>query len=1115
MNIKLQISQWKEELLAPNKTDVLVNLDPDTNALEVGKEIIENEKISLPIERRINKLFKAHQQSIKESGTPIFGVCKNTVKFDLDNRSYTLPLFIANCSIKKNRLNQNFDIEQNEAFYLNPYLTKLVNLTEEFEDTEQFQDWCSSNRFEIEISIGQWIANVHPHRFILVKELERIEKLNKLSHGTMQLLGDEGQDQSELDLNEGELFNSDSDQQAVYDKARLENLVVQGPPGTGKSQVITNLIGKAVANNNSTLLVAEKKVALQVIYDKLKSFDLHHFCLLHHHELNARDFIRSLEQTWNLLENRQKVQRQFSTPSKFALDGLDLTLERLRQPELIGGVNYSEFKSMSRNSNFKSVDFFADVPDIPTWKSDKEQLKKLEIEDLSDEWTYLKSSVFESDIAHLEKKLIKIRSLIEEISIPEISRKSIDEMMKKSGIASLFFYDDLLISPEIFKPNSSIQKKFVKHFNNLIKLTEECTALEDEKKHWKRNFSLSELQEYISVLASSSKFGLRSRFQRKKLLKYTDLDLKDARSTLQNLIDLKKKEDELIKTKQAIRKLGLSDDMGELEHINYVIRRSKQVDNNIIQELTKCTGEQLQEYKKLADQLSSVNSLIVENILIEPNKSIKPIIQKLISRLGKIAANLDSIKSISDKTKKVWRLTSSIKKAEDTILYSHWNQFSGRFPELAKMDNAALLAKLNNIIELKKAEHQHFGVFILDSIQQNFEDYSSLLGIPARKLNEEQKRFKKELRKGKSILVKAFAKKRVFPSIYDLLESEAKHWIHLLHPIFLCSPYTVARSLPIDHSFDLVIFDEASQIPLPHALGGVQRGKRIIVAGDSEQMAPSFYFQSKNTSTHDLLHQSSFYWRNQMLTNHYRSSHERLIAFSNKYFYEDKLTTFPKPSENYPIHLINTEGKFIDRVNQEEAKVSAKEIQKLLKNENGSIGIVAFSQKQLTTILNQLPPQTVDLLMDEDYPGFVQSLENVQGDQCDHLIISLGYAKDEDGKFNMRFGPLNQEQGHRRLNVLMSRAKDKITFIRSVKSEDFNISDNEGVEHLRKLMLFLEEEQKESVHKFPKGISLKEKNHLVISSPQKIFENALSLTNYFDVLTSRGWKVSIQLEDTE
>jgi superfamily I DNA and/or RNA helicase len=1112
MELRQQIATWKEDLLAPNKSDVLANLIEDKNAILLESAFDFEEKVSISQDRLINKLFKNHKDSIKESGTPIFGVSQNIIKFEYQDIIYSSPIAIASCAIKNNRYSKTYEIEQIEPFYLNPFLLKTLDIKEDIQDQEKLEEWLKIKGLSFTIETGQWFANFHPHRFILIKELEQLEKLEFPSSAISEIFGNPITSSYNIDLSEGELFASDHDQIQVYNALKSANLAVQGPPGTGKSQVIANTISKAIANEKSALLVAEKKVALDVIQAKLSTFDLDHFCLLHHHELNAKDFVKSLKSTWEFLEKRTKKNKPFVASSKLAISGLDLTLDRLRQDDLIGGVSFSAFKKCFIVASSKEVPFVAEVPSIKAWENDKEVLERL-IEDkhLSKSWTFVKTKNDPSFISDLHKALKRMIHLVEVLSVPEISKNQVAKMMRKSSMASLFFYDDLLIPQELFEDNSKTQKKFLREYDKFMHLKEECIRLEGEKKHWKKSFSLSELQEYISVLSSTSPFNLRSKYYRNKLLKFTDLNLSDAKSVLENLVQLKKKEGELIKVKQQLRKLGVATDINELQSIRYVIRKSQQVDHNLINSLVNSPKKKLVEYKQQAIDLNELNDLAFHYLLLEESDEILPVLSTVLKDLDQISGHLKAINSVSDVTKKIWRNAKSLTELEAIIFNSHWKKFEGRFPELASIDGEYLGEKVEDIANFKKIEHQLFSEQIKDTIQEKFENYHSLLNEPARKLSEEDKQLKKELRKGKSILVKAFGKSRSFPSIHDLLNSEAKKWINLLHPIFLCSPYTVAKSLPIDQNFDLVIFDESSQIPLPHALGGLQRGKRVLVAGDQQQMAPHFYFQKKSSSTHDLLHQASFHFKNFMLTNHYRSSNEQLIAYSNRNFYNDKLTTFPKPNTQQAIEVINTKGRFIDRVNKEEAIISAKEIQTQLKNGIEDLGIVAFSKTQLKAILEELPSDIKDQLLDEQKPGFVQSLENVQGDQCSHLIISMGYAPNEDGDFHMRFGPLNQEQGHRRLNVLMSRAEEKITFIRSVKAKDFSISDNEGVEALRKLMLFLEEERKEVQNVFPENVSISNNNTLEISAPQELFSSAHEMVNYCEVLKARGWKIGIRL----
>jgi len=380
------------------------------------------------------------------------------------------------------------------------------------------------------------------------------------------------------------------------------------------------------------------------------------------------------------------------------------------------------------------------------------------------------------------------------------------------------------------------------------------------------------------------------------------------------------------------------------------------------------------------------------------------------------------------------------------------------------------------------------------------------------------------LRKGKSLLVKEFSKSRSHPSIRELLQTEAAIWIRLLKPIWLSNPSQVARCFPLEKAlFDFVLFDEASQIPLSHSLGSLQRGKRIIVAGDAQQMSPTSYFQAGISETIDLLHQASYYWKNIHLHHHYRSDHPELIAFSNTHFYNNSLIAYPSGSAvAHPIQLHRCEtGIYEERTNIEEARLVVKIIEENLSKKQ-TLGIVAFSEAQLKCIWDQMTPliqQQITRKID-DGDVYFKALENVQGDECDKLIVSLGYSKNAKGEFKMQFGPLNQKSGSKRLNVLFTRAKKSIDFISSVGSIDFKISENESINLLR-IFLQTQEEKNARIQTeirkntciFPYGLQPeikqnKTKRELQFSSIYSTLKDANELITFQRVLENRDWQIS-------
>lgn len=1106
-SIKHQLTIWKNSLLAPNKNDVLLMVNPGENAQDI-KDVYNDELLfDLEANSLVSKLFKQHLDHVKETGSPIFGIACNTINFSLDAINYNMPLLLAEASIKKNRFNNRFEIQQTEDFYINPFLQHLLKLEQLPEDTNEVAKILNQKGLNVQFTEGIWIANFHPHRFVLQKEFDELINSEDYSNSLKSLFAEDFTP-LKISLSPHFLFPADESQRKAIELVETENIVLQGPPGTGKSQVIANLIGKALGAKKKALLVAEKSVALEVIYDQMKRKNLHHFCSLYHHELKSKNFIHSLKNTWQYLEKLTSKQIYIGEQAKFLKQGLDLTLARLRQKDLIGGISFSEFFVKYKEIKDKKT-YLLSVPTIPEWEKDLLLLNELERNNGDIFGAWIKINTENNTIPEIAKQLRKSLAIIQQDFNAELSPLELAERVKESLLVDLFYYDNIALPIALFEVDNKVQKLFLKHYSTLKTLLEKENLLQIEEKHWSKSFSLSELNEYLTALNTINKFNIRSILTKRKLSKFTDLNLTDGKKVIESLIELNKVKHQIIATKEQLRKLNLPDELAVYEHINYVINKVQALDTSTTQNLFRKTQEERNTIKKTSAACVELHSIIVNNFILQEESILKQL-NYIQESLPILISNASIISQIHSSTKKALQATNSLAETEAAIYHSHFLNFKGLFPELAQLNGKEIESKIAQILANEQKENSDFALAIKQRIKQQFEEYHQLLQTPAPKLTTEEKAFKQKLRKGKSVLVKAFDRKRSFPTVRELLESEASYWIELIHPVFLCSPYSVAKSIPIDYEFDLGIFDEASQIPFSNIIGSVQRSKRVVISGDEQQMAPQFYFQKKDAQQSDALHHASFYWKNSLLTNHYRSTYPQLIAFSNQYFYNNQLKTFPTPIQADAIDLIEANGIYSERTNKIEAEITAKIISEKIRKKEFDFGLVAFSQAQLDAIIAHIPRDLLQQI--DDYPAvFLQALENVQGDQCQHLIISLGYAPNEEGDFHKRFGPLNQEQGHRRLNVLMSRAVSKITFIRSVNSESFSISTNEGVEMLRKLMVFLENRRTLNTIQFlPQGISVAD-DKMKISNPADTFSNAQEFCDYYATAKQRNWKIEIEL----
>lgn len=299
-----------------------------------------------------------------------------------------------------------------------------------------------------------------------------------------------------------------------------------------------------------------------------------------------------------------------------------------------------------------------------------------------------------------------------------------------------------------------------------------------------------------------------------------------------------------------------------------------------------------------------------------------------------------------------------------------------------------------------------------------------------------------------------------------------------LCPCMLMSPISAAQYLEPDRApFDTVVFDEASQLPTAKAVGALARGENAVIVGDPKQMPPTSFFISNqadedNLDTEDLesilddclalnLPQTHLLW-------HYRSRHESLIAFSNANFYENKLYTFPSVNDRISkVSLVHVEGVFQrskTRQNRAEAQAIVEELKRRCHDEkesNFSVGVVTFNihqQHLIDDLLSEacrLDPQLDAWVYQGEEPVFIKNLENVQGDERDVILFSVGYGPDEQGKVYMNFGPLNRDGGWRRLNVAITRARQEMKVFATLQPEQIDLT-RTGAQGVAALRAFLE-----------------------------------------------------------
>lgn len=385
-------------------------------------------------------------------------------------------------------------------------------------------------------------------------------------------------------------------------------------------------------------------------------------------------------------------------------------------------------------------------------------------------------------------------------------------------------------------------------------------------------------------------------------------------------------------------------------------------------------------------------------------------------------------------------------------------------------------------------------------------------------------------------------KKRHLP--LRLLFSSIPNVLRLLKPCIMMSPLSVSEFIDLDKfDFDMVIFDEASQICPEDAIGAMLRGNQIIIAGDKKQLPPTKFFDNSQDESEEydtdnyesdiygdieyesILDLSSTFMKTTRLLWHYRSRHESLITFSNMKFYDNSLYTFPSMENN---DNLGVKFEFVNGVYDQGGSstniIEAKRVADLViehfrKNPNKSLGVITFGAKQMDCIQDMIEKirknyPELDKYFDEEKEDafFVKNLENVQGDERDTIILSVcyGYSDESRSRLNHNFGPINKAGGERRLNVAITRAKYKLILVSSITDSDIDISRTQsiGANLLKEYLYFAR------TGKIPESISIDNKKTFDSPLEKDIFNELIKLGYEIDTQVGcSGYRIDLAIKD--
>lgn len=938
-----------------------------------------------------------------------------------------------------------------------------------------------------------------------------------------------------------EIFQADSSQLLVIEEARRgTSMVVEGPPGTGKSQTITNLIAEMVARGKKVLFVSEKMAALDVVYRKLEEAGLDNAALnLHGHKANRRSFYAELKRTWSLksrladaavtLERLDEVRKNLNLyvaelhqplapygVSPRRLIGLACTLPKPDDADMESGYDGEPLKRKSweeiRKLRPTIVNLQSKVKEIgipsqhPYWGS---SLAFFGPDERFEAEKALGEAVAQGDL--LTEALSALSGLLK-LSIPE----------QMQDIAVLHRSVETAIAAP---PLDGIAVRLGTWRQHETKVREVIAALRTHH---------STIREYEAEVQSTA-WGQDWRSVHAAVIQNADSffgrlfgDYKKSASLIRAVLkaDRKLSPDEVKKFSSALNLVqnqrsvisesalaiqplygvqwqGHDSSPDTLESLlNWVLRLEEEVSSGRVPEtlINLFEGRLDSEALKTASETlklreaefsSSLNrciTLLKSEFLKLPEKRLADIIAKLkdwrdnASRVSEITAWNQLISEADAKG-----LGAIVK------LASIWPHAAVRLENhvLWQWSRTAIRSAFEERQSLRGFERTKHENLLLDfaSLDEEFlkhnrarAAHSHLTGLPAAGqvgLTAELYR-QCEMRRGHKSIRWAFER------FEDVLLQ--------IKPICMMSPLSVATFLPRKANlFDVVIFDEASQVRPEDALSAMARAGQTIVVGDTRQMPPTSFFDTlaqDDADGEELEFDASVgkmesilalcsaavqnSHRRRDLRWHYRSLHESLIRPSNKLFYDGRLVIFPSP-----VYATLDAGSILGirfhydptaaydrgaakKVNIKQAEaVAAAALDHIKLHPDQSLMVVAFSKDQQQAVLDCFEKicQTADLSEynhHNPYERFtVKNLETVQGDERDVVMISVGYGRDISGHLTMNFGPLNREGGGRRLNVLITRARMRTEVFTSIRSADI-VVDSGKESGVRDLKVFLE-----------------------------------------------------------
>lgn len=873
-------------------------------------------------------------------------------------------------------------------------------------------------------------------------DYERLEDQTELNGRLIQLMSNRGTEtgQNVVDFSKIEIPRKDlytiapidfSQETAIKALTKTDQLVIYGPPGTGKSQTISNMISDALSKGKRILMVSQKRAALDVLYNRLSPIHSK-MVLIHDANKDKRSFFDKLKNQLetgfdyidpssrvafeeNALEMDKLIQELKTIETELSADrpfGISLLEMYMKSDGIFNAndVRYPLYKTFRENNPFMNYGY-----DELAYAFEHLNKQPLIVD------TYFKYANLGSQFSYLPLIGRKISFLEKEAlstSVTGIIKKadllSLDNKLIKTQISALYSSGNLIVDDNTL---TRMAKAYNEHKNG--------TLIEKKDVKW---WNVPKIIGH----------ALKSKERKENQIRYEQ----EEKSFIEQYVTCGHRYNELFAASVPI--LDLLTEDGKHKLIDEIKEANKLF---LTLESFKASLQNLDFFTELSLSIKAINPLEIQLLDYSFMHS---------NDMVQMAQMLENLLEFI--------ILEHIQACEKTEGFNTFYLYFNRYKQTIDR-----ITQLSNINETLTGE-------VIKSFWN--EKIQVLLG------NADFKELKRQSEK----------KRQLWP-IRNMLY-EFSSLLFTIYPCWMMSPETVSDIIPLQGDlFDLIIFDEASQMFVENAIPTIFRGKKVVISGDDKQLRPTSTFMARVEEEEEeffdiesaaaieeesLLDLAKVNYDQVHLNYHYRSGFEELIQFSNYAFYSARLNVAPNRVKYHfdgsaAIERIKIQGRWINRKNNEEANRVVDLIDHILKNrnDNETIGVITFNITQKDLIEDLLEArcqidesfktlyeaECVRKKKDEDVSIFVKNIENVQGDERDIIIFSVGYAKNEQDKVSINFGSLSQDGGENRLNVAISRAKKKTYVITSIEPEELYVAKtkNNGAKLFRQYLQYAKE----------------------------------------------------------